>query len=379
LRPVLDASLAGGAAGQAILHSYRARVAPDAKAEASARRCVDHARDAVARVAMEPSLFGGFIGVAWMIEHLALGGGSEVEDDPLAPIDEALVHMDPRTPIHFDLMSGLAGVGLYALERLPRPRASECLQAVVARLAERAETIGDGCAWRTPPGALAAETVRRLGPFDLGVAHGVPGVIALLGAASRWDIATDQAPALLEGAVRWLLDRRRPAGESGRFAASAGAGSDPAPARLAWCYGDAGIAATLFVTARAIGRSDWSEQALALAREAAARSDETSGVQDACLCHGAAGLGLIFQRLHQATAEPIFAQAARHWYGRAIALHRSGEGFAGYASAFRGGWVADPGLLRGATGIALGLLAATSSVEPEWDRVLLLSSRGPKK
>jgi hypothetical protein len=36
-------------------------------------------------------------------------------------------------------------------------------------------------------------------------------------------------------------------------------------------------------------------------------------------------------------------------------------------------WMAETGLLTGAAGVALSLLAAATSVEPEWDRVLLVS------
>ena len=36
------------------------------------------------------------------------------------------------------------------------------------------------------------------------------------------------------------------------------------------------------------------------------------------------------------------------------------------------GWVDDSGLLNGAAGIALALLAAATPVEPVWDRLLLL-------
>lgn len=35
------------------------------------------------------------------------------------------------------------------------------------------------------------------------------------------------------------------------------------------------------------------------------------------------------------------------------------------------GWHDDPGLLMGGAGIGLALLAAVSTVEPPWDRVLL--------
>jgi hypothetical protein len=37
--------------------------------------------------------------------------------------------------------------------------------------------------------------------------------------------------------------------------------------------------------------------------------------------------------------------------------------------------MSDGGFLMGAAGIGLALLAAATSVEPEWDRLLLLSSR----
>jgi hypothetical protein len=36
-------------------------------------------------------------------------------------------------------------------------------------------------------------------------------------------------------------------------------------------------------------------------------------------------------------------------------------------------WKVKPGFLEGAGGIALALLAATTSVEPAWDRSLLIS------
>jgi len=37
-------------------------------------------------------------------------------------------------------------------------------------------------------------------------------------------------------------------------------------------------------------------------------------------------------------------------------------------------WIAAPGILE-AAGIALALLAATTPIEPEWDRMFLLSGR----
>jgi hypothetical protein len=103
-------------------------------------------------------------------------------------------------------------------------------------------------------------------------------------------------------------------------------------------------------------------------------------VVDAALCHGAAGLGHIFNRMFHATGEELFAGSAQRWLARALELRRHGEGIGGFLAAENhpeGGfnWVEDRSFLTGAAGIALALLAATTAVEPSWDRMLLLSLR----
>ena len=392
-RGAVDASLASGTAGQAVLHAYLARSGGSAGEAALARECLDAAIEAAGRVPMEASLFTGFVGIGWAVEHLSRllsedgarddGGRAGDPEDPLASIDEAL-----RTALEsgaalddFDLVSGLTGIGLYALERLPRPGARECLRLVVDRLADRAERARGGLSWRTPPERMPSG-VRKAGPYDLGTAHGVPGVIAFLGQACAWNVAAPRARDLLEDAVSWLLEQRLDPDGPGCFAATAGPGGGRQPARLAWCYGDAGIAAALLVAARAAGDAAWASEAIAIGRAAAERSDEGSGVRDAGLCHGAAGIAHIFLRLHHATGETLFADAAALWLSRTLDLERAG-GLDGFPSWFTpedsaSRWVADPGLLRGAAGVGLALLAATSTIEPAWDRALLLSGRRPE-
>jgi hypothetical protein len=153
---------------------------------------------------------------------------------------------------------------------------------------------------------------------------------------------------------------------------------EPPPSRLAWCYGDLGIALALLVASRGAGDPAWEAEALRIARAAAARDPSQSKVRDAGICHGAAGAGHLFNRLYQASGEEQFAEAARYWFLEAFALRRPGTGVAGYSCIGRNDgrgarWAADPGFLAGSTGIALALLAAASPVPPEWDRLLLAS------
>jgi hypothetical protein len=128
-----------------------------------------------------------------------------------------------------------------------------------------------------------------------------------------------------------------------------GPGIEPAPSRLAWCYGDPGVAAALLVAAQAVGEKSRERQALEIALHAAARPPEQARVVDAGLCHGAAGLGHLFNRMFQATGEKRLAEAARFWFQRTLEFRRRGKGIGGYLawSPAKGRtmeWVADRGI-----------------------------------
>lgn len=84
-------------------------------------------------------------------------------------------------------------------------------------------------------------------------------------------------------------------------------------------------------------------------------------------------MGHIFNRLFQATGDEAFKKAAQFWFERALEMRHPGEGVAGFRYALEDGWLDAPGMVEGAAGIALALLAAVTPFEPEWDRMLLVS------
>ena len=158
----------------------------------------------------------------------------------------------------------------------------------------------------------------------------------------------------------------------------------------------------LLAAATEFDNQDWYSLAMELAVSASERPRGFSGVIDAGLCHGAAGLGHVFNRLFQATGEKRLALAAREWFSVALnmparpaapillpqsklfgkTMEMPADGIAGfsawtYSEALGWHWIADRGFLTGAAGIGLALMAAIGRHEPTWDRVLLLSSRAP--
>lgn len=385
-----DASLAGGTAGLAVCYAYSSRRGSSRpgsrdRSNLAARRFLREAADAVASVTMDSSLYSGFTGVAWAAAHLEGRLGSRAEWDVHEAVDEALGRFVSRRGWQrdYDLISGLVGLGVYALERLPAPAALGCLEGVIDRLEETAQSRGVGITWHTAPGLLPPHQREECprGFDNLGLAHGVPGVIGLLGAACAAGVKRQKARKLLDGAVAWLLRQRLADSPGARFPAWRAPGLERKSCRSAWCYGDPGVAAALLGAAQNIGEPAWEREALEIAREAANRPPDQAGVVDAGLCHGAAGLGHLFNRMHQTTGDPNLARAARFWLERTLAMRRPGRGIAGFSTRMarpNGAkyWKDEPGILTGAAGIALALLAATTSVEPEWDRMLLLSTRG---
>ncbi len=365
-------SLLDGYAGIALFFAYLHLTSARKDDRDFATEVLDRAIDGVAETVALPSLYTGFCGVGWVIEHLRdlipiarFSGARMIAGE----LNDELRGTDWHRS--FDLSQGIVGIGVYGLERQPEDGAAEWLPAVVARLEKTAERSPAGVAWR----------VRQdvpYGAYGLGVAHGQAGALAFLAAAHAAGVEPEKTRKLARRSISWLLAHKLPAGERSIFPRSFDPLGTAQPSRLAWCSGDLGIAVTLLAAARNLGQRAWEKEALALARHSAARREELADTRDACLCHGTAGIAHLFNRLFHATGEPVFDDAARFWIERTFTIRRPGEGIAGFPSwglNARGepGWRSEPGFLHGAAGIGLALLAAVSPVEPAWDRVMLLS------
>ncbi len=373
-------SLGSGSAGLAVFFAYLEKSGIFSGFRQAAFDQMNHAIEAVASEFTRPALFGGFAGVAWAAEHVTKLF-SESAEDLNSDLDSAVEQFVSVTPWKddYDLISGLVGLGVYCLERNGAPVARHALELIVERLFETAERSQDNdiVTWFTPPDLLIPMQLERYphGFYNLGLAHGVPGVIALLGRTVSAGIAKDKAKWLLDRAVAWMLKQRLPEAAVSCFGDTISQGVDTRQdCRLAWCYGDAGIAAALLLAARCTGTKSWEAAALDVAQRSARRAPEACGATDACVCHGSAGLAHIFNRFYQATRDELYADAARYWLDRTLQFRQPGKGAAGYLTWGMGANEAielQPkiGLIQGVAGVGLVLLAMVSDLEPSWDRV----------
>ncbi len=233
---------------------------------------------AIERLSVAPliqlGLYGGLAGFGWMAQHVVsiLTGDEDGspqedgdEDDVLLELDKRLLNLlkdDDQLGLNYDLIGGYVGVGIYWLERLPRKTALMGIQQTLAAL-ERLSTITPlGITWFTPAFLVPPSQIDKApsGYYNLGVAHGVPGVIGFLAQVVAYgfgDEITNKASALLAGAMEWLLAQQRPPDSISRYSAWAIPGQDCGDSRTAWCYGDLGIASVLRLVAQRTHNPFW--------------------------------------------------------------------------------------------------------------------------
>jgi lantibiotic modifying enzyme len=146
---------------------------------------------------------------------------------------------------------------------------------------------------------------------------------------------------------------------------------------MAWCYGDLGMAISLFHTGESAKNEEWKKISHEVLLDSTKRTDlKQAGVVDAGLCHGAAGIMHIYARAYQYTGDETFKEVAKYWADQTLKMATHEDGAAGYKAWHTeeyGGWVAEKGFLEGAAGIGLGLISMVADIEPGWDRTLFIS------
>ncbi|MFE7289331.1 lanthionine synthetase C family protein [Streptomyces noursei] len=383
-------SLTHGQAGLALLHLYGARAGlGDLDA------AVAHIREAVLATQVQPleshGLFAGTSG-------LALALADVTRDEPrfrpsLDRLHEQLADQVLSAPPHraersvsdldYDLITGAAGT-LVHLSSVTEPseRVAEAVSALtdyLIWLAQPAEASGTPHRWLITPGFYPPvgdyHASYPHGYLNLGLSHGMPGVVAALAAA--WE-AGHRRPGHLEAIgvlTCWIRGRADidghgplwsdgvPVDEHGKEIVA-----DCAHDRIAWCYGTAGVAGALLTVASATGDEELHSAAVAAFDGVLARAEHIRPLSPT-LCHGLAGLVML------ALEFAPWSAAARERLPKLVGQlldRRDPDRPLGFADVEKPGHpVDDPGLLTGATGVALTLLAAIGEERPHWFRVFL--------
>jgi len=293
----------------------------------------------------------------------------------------------------FDVISGASGVGAYLLCRRDQPNPAATLSALIQALIYLGDDERGVPRWHTPAHLLWDESMKESFPYgnlNCGLAHGIPGPLAFLSQSLR---AGFVSPGLAETIARmadFLCANRyddewgvnwpnavplEPAGNSsgGELRAGSAQSGSEEPSRCAWCYGSPGIARALWLAGEALDRDDYRSLAVSSLEDVFRRPVPARRINSPTFCHGVAGLLAVTMRFANETGSPVFLEASRMLVEQLLDSYQP-ESLLGFRNIEYGDHEVDqPGLLDGAPGVALVLLAAATNVEPTWDRLFLLS------
>lgn len=402
------ASLAQGRAGLAVLCAELDAAQPGAGWDAAGHRHLIAASAVVNR--HDGSLFAGLAGLGFAATLLAAGRPRygrllRQVDDALEPLlDAALGRLALAGGCRvgdFDLVSGLTGMGVYLLTRreLEPPAAggppAGARPAMLARLlgglARLMAQPGDPRPWHTPA-TMTAGSLRSAYPSGLhncGLAHGAPGPLALLALARLAGVAVPEGLTAIEMTASWLAAHQCGTAAEPDWPDGVPLGGTPSgqsdaqrcgPGRAAWCYGALGVARSLWLAGAAAGEPQWQDLAVRAVTAVAARPPDAWGHHTPGFCHGTAGLAQLLHRFAADLADPGITAAADLASAELASRFEAGL-LLGVRSVDPDGEPVDqPGLLEGASGIALALLGVPAAAQvpgagrmPGWDRMFLLA------
>jgi lantibiotic modifying enzyme len=347
-QPSVEAGLMTGRAGLLLFLLYYARWS----GSPIDRRVADEAfSDLFATLPedLPPTFCSGTAGIAWLLRHAVAEQLIDADaDEPLADVDALLRQrmVEEMSAGRFDYLHGALGMALYFLEAHDRAENKRALTETIHQLERHARSDGAQAHWLNP---LTDEDPPTRGLVSLGLSHGVPGIVCVLQRYIDAGIEPGLAERLRDRALAYIRSQELDQTAPSRFPAFAGEGTS----RLAWCYGDPGVAMALW-------QAGQQHSAIATLRHAAARQPGSPGLpDDLSICHGSSGLAVIFDRAHRITGDRVFSDASRRWQDDMQSRLQD---------------TADLSMLTGVAGAGLAMLTLADDADrlSAWDRALLL-------
>lgn len=273
---------------------------------------------------------------------------------------------------NYDFLHGAIGIGLYLLEKSKNKSIYNYIGKLIDCLYEIKETENTGFKWYS---LINSET--ELYGYNLSLSHGSSSIICFLSKVHSKGFFQEKTKILLDGAIEYILKNGTKNKEDFLYPSWVPKDNSYSTSRLAWCYGDLGIAIALYYAGVSTNNNDLINKSIENLTHTSNRRDLIKeNVLDACLCHGTAGIAHIYKRMYRNTGIEKFKETHDFWINETLKMAKFKDGLAGYKKyqgLDSGEWRTEYGFLDGIAGIGLTLLSSISDEDPSWDECLLLS------
>lgn len=387
----MDLSLASGYPAVMLLLAELDHLFPNDHWDAAVHAYVLKVKEAIEKNSFtSSSLFGGIAGVCFALQQSSRGGTrynkmlaslnalllQNLQHQYIDPLKENLRNRSPSPFSLYDPILGISGIGVYCLNNLSQPNFADCLEEILHLLIALIQPIeAEGRlvpGWYTPSHFLFLEEERRRCPkgnFNLGLAHGIPGILAFLAIAALHGVVVEGQMEAVKYLSVWIQNHRSKYNGAYFWKTTIsfeeemeGAGADHAfSGRDAWCYGTPGVARSLFLAGKALQDEQLKAYALDSFLSVFSRTAEERHLPGPTFCHGISGLLMITHKMAQEsssielqkhvntlTKDLLNVYHAEHPFGfKDLEAGKNGK----YAE------IDQAGLIEGASGILLTLLS----------------------
>jgi len=378
-----DIGVLTGSSGIALFHFYYSKLRQD---EANANIGVEIISSIIDKINngySTPAFCTGVSGAAWVIELLKEEDFVDLDTDALlSDLDGFLENSLQIDTLYnyFDFLHGIIGIGYYFIKRYENTL-SEKLRAnykrlvldIIDKLHEAAQIDGHTAKWES--NLIFEEKLRG---YNLSLSHGISSIINFLARVYVHSDFKDAMSLLLQQSVNYVVQQYSNSPESTScfpdWISSDNKKSESA--RLAWCYGDLGIAMSLWRASKVLKNQELSSLSLNVFKHSAMRRDiKEVKIVDAGLCHGSYGVMHIFSYMYKETGDLLFKDTADYWIHKALEMDTHENGYAGYCKWYGGsnpGWSKESNLLEGISGIGLALISYLAPFKTKWDECLMI-------
>lgn len=373
----MSPSLLSGQMGIILFLAYYCNFTRDPKVHHILERKLDVLLDLISDGITLPTYGNGISGILYAITFL--------NENKLANIDLSDVHdvyseylyhqmIELLSKGNYDFLHGSLGILLYFIKNVKNDRDMNIVLDAIQVLDRIAIKDNNKIKWMSKD--FSDNEI-----VNLSLSHGLSSIAIILSRIVKSNIELTNCSDLLRGTINYILEQGIDHKKYGSYFSSYAIESinnNVLKSRLAWCYGDLGIALALWRAGKALNEVHWTTKAIEILRFSCTRKmPQSTGVNDACICHGTAGVAQIYKRLYLETQIPEFDNTYKYWINETIqmASYENNKATYKFWKGNKIGWSKDLSLINGIAGIGLVLMSYLNEdlKFTAWDELILVS------
>lgn len=285
----------------------------------------------------------------------------------------------PLNETIYDIMYGLTGIVNYLLNFKSESRVKNTLSNILQYLVDICTTSIDG----VPKFAIRVNQSQmfslsnnsRMRYVNLGVAHGIPGILLILCKSYELGIYVDNQLEAIKYLSEYIFNNCVKNNNTIFWESQKIIGIEnyeAVPARDAWCYGTPGVAYSLLIASKLLDNDEMNKLAIDAMKLSLNRLRE---VISPTFCHGLSGLCCLARKFHEHTNDNYFYEMYIKLLKNILDLYSDQYPFGFINKEVEKGQITNKneiGLLIGTTGVILTILSCYRPIKTQWDSIFLL-------